>query len=440
MQGLTPAIVDPLQAGRASASGMPALDDSLALVLDFMAGGLDSRLSVARGSTGTYFDANGVLQSAAQNVGRLDHTIGTGVRRGLLVEEQRTNYVRNNSMAGAGAGVLPTNWGKHELSGMTVTPIGVFTVNGIPVLRVRVSGTPVATGTTAIYFETGGTGVTGLAVSTAVTRSLYLAVSGGSLTNISQLRLWGPIKDSGNATVVDDQAPLSPSPTATLARYQDVVPTPDSGSAPFTMPNHALLLVMTSGQAVDVTLDIGAPQVEVGAPATSVILTSGSAATRGRDLVTMPVASWYADGGAGTIYCRMLVDDIVPSGGHWAWTLSEASETDRIGQYNQVGFSYTQLIVVTANTTVINGSTGNQQITPGTSLRYAVGWDAAGNWRDASAGALGTALTGKTVPTGIDALVIGNRYTGNQAFVGWIQRLRYWRRKLQDGELQAETR
>jgi len=49
--------------------------------------------SYSRASTGTYFNASGVLTSAAVNEPRFDHVLGNGVwvSKGLLIEEQRTN-------------------------------------------------------------------------------------------------------------------------------------------------------------------------------------------------------------------------------------------------------------------------------------------------------------------------------------------------------------
>lgn len=74
-----------------------------------------------RASTGTYFDGQGILKSAAVNGPRFDHVFnGTSwVSRGLLVEEQRTNialnsedlshssWIKSNATVSANAGFSP---------------------------------------------------------------------------------------------------------------------------------------------------------------------------------------------------------------------------------------------------------------------------------------------------------------------------------------------
>ncbi|MBE2191860.1 MAG: hypothetical protein IAE63_06740 [Alphaproteobacteria bacterium] len=71
-----------------------------------------------RSTTGTYFDANGVMQTAAINEPRFDHDPATGEPLGLLIEEQRTNiktdsagngtsYVGSNLTVTANSGIAP---------------------------------------------------------------------------------------------------------------------------------------------------------------------------------------------------------------------------------------------------------------------------------------------------------------------------------------------
>ena len=54
---------------------------------------LDPRVTFTRGSTATYVNAEGVIQSAANNEARFDHDPVTGESLGLLVEESRINLL-----------------------------------------------------------------------------------------------------------------------------------------------------------------------------------------------------------------------------------------------------------------------------------------------------------------------------------------------------------
>lgn len=63
-----------------------------ALTLDFAKSKqLDPRIAFTRSSSGTYVDANGLIQSTAADTARFDHNPATGESLGLLVEEARTN-------------------------------------------------------------------------------------------------------------------------------------------------------------------------------------------------------------------------------------------------------------------------------------------------------------------------------------------------------------
>jgi len=58
---------------------------------------LDSRITFTRGSTGTYVDSNGIIQTAAVDTPRFDHDPVTGESLGLLIEESRTNLLTYSS-------------------------------------------------------------------------------------------------------------------------------------------------------------------------------------------------------------------------------------------------------------------------------------------------------------------------------------------------------
>lgn len=85
----------------------------------------------SRASTATYFDANGVMQTAAANVARDNHHVyidGQWVPAGLLVEGQATNLLTYSSAVSNSA------WAKAEVSvvgGATVSPDGTTSADKI---------------------------------------------------------------------------------------------------------------------------------------------------------------------------------------------------------------------------------------------------------------------------------------------------------------------
>jgi len=86
----------------------PSLDLRFALAKK-----LDPRITFTRASSGTYFGPDGLMRTAGVNEPRFDHDPITGQSLGLLIEERRTNGIRNNTFVGAvvgNPGTLPTNW------------------------------------------------------------------------------------------------------------------------------------------------------------------------------------------------------------------------------------------------------------------------------------------------------------------------------------------
>lgn len=58
---------------------------------------VDGYSTFARASTGTYFDRNKVMQTAAEDVQRVNWNPATGVFEGVLVEPERTNLILNSA-------------------------------------------------------------------------------------------------------------------------------------------------------------------------------------------------------------------------------------------------------------------------------------------------------------------------------------------------------
>jgi len=290
------------------------------LLLDFAnAGKLDPRVTFSRATTATYFNSLGVLTTANNNVARFDYNPSTLAAQGLLIEEQRTNSIRNNTGVGAVAGTpgtAPTNWAISGLGTLTQTVVGTGTANGINYIDFRFNGT---TSTTQLSLRFEANNVIAAANGQTWAQSIWSAVVGGSTSNVTQVGLSTLLWDSGGSFVgsIPFASGFVANTTSSLIRITPSATIATVGTA-FAQPQ--IYLTFNSGVAIDITLRIGLPQLEQGAFATSVIPTTTTALTRNADLATMTgtnFSSWY-NASEGTLYYEGMVqannDGIVYTG------------------------------------------------------------------------------------------------------------------------------
>ena len=94
---------------------------------DFTGGSLPAGVTFTRAGSATYFDAAGVLQTAAADVPRFDHDPVSGALRGLLVEPSATNLLLNSGFAGGASGTpgtAPTSWPLNASGGAITVASG----------------------------------------------------------------------------------------------------------------------------------------------------------------------------------------------------------------------------------------------------------------------------------------------------------------------------
>jgi len=267
------------------APGVAVAVPASALAFDFTTGTLDPSITFARATTATYFDNTGTLQTAASGAARFDYDPVALTPRGLLIEEARTNAIRNNTMQGAVAGTpgtVPTNWGIGSGIGFNRQIVGTGTENGITFIDVKYTGTPTSSGNVVIDFDSG---VTQAASPGQVwTSSHFVRVASGSLANAgvfiqTQARNSGGTLLGGGITVNATTAVAA----ATSLATNRVVATGTLSDAATAFVAARMFLNMTNGNPVDFTLRIGLPQLELGAAASSPIATSTVAVTRNAD-------------------------------------------------------------------------------------------------------------------------------------------------------------
>ena len=412
-----------------------------ALLLPFAQSGVvDPRITFTRASSATYFNSQGVLTTAANDVPRIDYNPLTGACLGLLIEESRTNGVRNGYGSGGTASVLPTYWSAPAngsvTNGLTVTYGGPVVSQGIPAYRFTITGTATAGGALNFQYEAGGGALTNLAVSTSFQQSVYVAIASGS--SQGYWTHWGQLRDSTLAIVADNQQQLIP--TTTMTRFNTSQTTPSSGNAPFGVRSAAVLYYYTTGSVQNLTFDIGCGQQEIGAFPTSFIATTGASATRAQEIATMPLGSWYNPNAS-----SMLIEAQKNTSADTAFggitELGDGTVNNRIAFYvtpstSSLRFAdnYTSNI---ADADILVGS-----------YTLSNPYKAAGSITGALAtsGTIAASLNGATTVTGTTGNFPGNLLTqlniGNLGGVGnfmngWIQRIAYYPVAFSNTQLQA---
>lgn len=404
----------------------PALDLNYASTM-----ALAGSETFTRASTGWYYNSAGVLTSAATNAARFGYDSSTLAAKGLLLEDARTNSIRNNSMTGVAAGTpgtAPTNWtAAATASGITRTIVATGTVNGLPYVDIKYTGTAVA-GDTVLFFDT----TTGIAASNATTwtSSVFVSLIAGTLTNVTPkqgLRY----RAAAGANIGTQLYETAFVPTSTLTRVERTGTGSDATIA-FVVPS--LNLTMASG-AVDLTLRIAAPQLETNTAsfASSPILTTSASVTRAVDLGSInPLGAWF-NAAAGTLVVEGSLIGSVVSRNILSISDGTANEAYQINT--------TSGGVLRAN--VFDGGVTqaqfNSAVTAVADTTFKVAMAYAVN--DIAISANGTTVatdTSATLPT-VDRLYLAASATGGSNHSMYYRRLRYYTTRLSDAILQQLT-
>ena len=228
-----------------------------------------------RNSLGWQFNEAGILVETAANVPRFDYSPSTLACRGLLLEESRTNGIRNPRAEGAtpgSPGTMPTNWFTAVSgSGVASSVVGTGVESGIPYCDVRFSGTASGTVATGIYFDA----LTAIAAASGQTwtGSGFVRLVAGSFGTPLESPRWLILEYNASSVALANTALVfSPAPSASGLATQRFSVTRTLTQATTA---HAVLQFyasFSSGAVVDFTIRIGAPQTEQGNCASSVIL------------------------------------------------------------------------------------------------------------------------------------------------------------------------
>ena len=396
-------------------------------------------ITFTRASTATYFDSAGVLQSAAVDQPRLDYNPSTLAAQGFLIEESRTNSIRNNTMVGAVVGTpgtIPTNWQVFtNVTGLTRQIVGTGTENGITYIEVKLSGTPSGSGVYQFQFEPSNA-VAALTAQTW-TASSYLKLQAGSYAGVSSNRFGFSEYTSGGAFITFNTVVVASATSAALSTQRATATQTLNGGATtaFLLPYFELVL---SGAAIDITLRIGLPQLELGAFATSVIPTTTTALTRSADVASVNTLSPWYNSTASTLYAEWTpIAATMPTGA----TQVIAIFNDTTANNTQNLFQ-SQTVATKAAQNMLSGGVNPGRIDSGGAYSNATAKAAtvfAASDRAISVnGTAATTSTSGALPTSITRLELG----GNGGFNylnGYLRRITYYPRRLSNAELQTIT-
>jgi hypothetical protein len=358
-----------------------------------------------------------------------DHNPDTLAPLGFLIEEQRTNSIRNNTMQGAVAGTpgtAPTNWSVTAVSGLTLALAGVGTEGGISYVDVSFTGT--GTGAQIISFDT----TTGITAATAQTwsESAFLKLAAGTLANVDHIKIRMIERTAAGANVTSQTGAALSVTTASLASQRFTHSAALTGGA--TVERLQPTIEYQTSGAVSFTLRIGLPQLELGAFATSPILTTGAAATRLADVASITGTNFssFWNQTEGTVVARAL------RGADSVMSIVSASLTNnnenRFEVHATAAAEY-RATVRTLNVEVaaINVVSSANQTT--TALAYKADDIAF----CVNGGTVGTD-TSAALPT-VAQLNLGVKPNGSDALNGHLQSLTYYAKRLPNATLQSLT-
>jgi hypothetical protein len=215
-------------------------------------------------------------------------------------------------------------------------------------------------------------------------------------------------------------------PTSTFTRY--------SGSGTATGATIAWIqpfvrFITASSGAIDITLRIGLPQLELGAFATSVIPTTTTALTRNADAASMTgtnFSSWY-NASEGTV---VVNTSAAFSGTNVAFSASDGTNNNAINIYWNSALAQFQIRSSGSTQALLTGSTS-------TSFKMVGAYQANNFAASLNGGSVNTDTSG-AIPT-VDRLSIGSLGAGGSILNGTISRIAYYPTRLANTQLQALT-
>jgi len=222
--------------------------------------------------------------------------------RSRVEEQLNANLLFNSSMAGATGSVLPTNWASGSVSGLTYTISSASTVAGFRAIEWTVSGTALSDGEIYLACEPMQSGSVVAQIPNEYIGTMYCAKVSGTikagmvLQTLTQNFVDGAVQE----TKTKDLAAVT---GQTFVRIE-----PNSVKTDIDLENRVNLRLyqpISSGEAVDFTIRVAAPQIEAGFAASPFISTVSGAVSEVRGRPSVLVVPQLTK--AGTVYPQIPV-------------------------------------------------------------------------------------------------------------------------------------
>ena len=382
-------------------------------------------ITFSRASSATFLGSNGLLQTAANNVPRIEYD-ATGAVKGLLIEEARTNLL---SYSGA---VTSTGWNVSALNVSAVTA-------GSPFGSYQSASPPSTASTEGQAYQIGKPLTSG---ATYVAWSLAKYSAGNGWFSVSHYNAGG-VGGGNQRGWFDLQNGVVGSKDTTIIDHGMI----DYGdgwwlcwaSKNAESTSGGINLGLTTGDGVfqgrhsgDVILIAGS-QFEAGAFPTSYIPTTGAAATRARDLAEIPTSAFGYNNDAGSLVIDVLTpvaDQLMTLAIFNTFTYNESRSLWKSNSaFNATG----DYFLFHSHDGLTTMFTMGQQTQAGyTKLGLSYG-DSEKAVRDG-----GTVISGTSRSPSPTRLLLGGRDDGYQSQC-WIKSIQYYPRRLTDTQLQELT-
>jgi len=377
--------------------------------------GTGPAITFTRASDATYFDANGVLQTASNNVPRFDHDAATGSSLGLLIEEARTNLLERSA----------------EFDNAYWTKSAAGTASA-PVVTANAATAPDGTASAdQIDFDRGAGNLS--TDHSWITRSLAVPATGDYTQSVWLKAATGG--DVGKQIAIRNVANgsyLVVTLTSEWIRYTRTENATTTTSRPWQIANRG----GTTADNIVSVLAWGA-QLEAGAFPTSYIPTTTAAATRSADSAAVtPISSFY-NGTEGTIYNEFSVP--VLDGASTLRGVTQFAEAAAVTNRLQAGYRGTgayRFDVVAANSSEATIESSAGAVTAGAVVKSAQAYKSTDNARSLNGAAVVTSSSAITTPNR-ERLRFGDN--GTAILNGHIRKIAYWPKRLSNTLLQQLT-